>query len=155
MELRSRVTGDDVIVRRLAFPHAYGRPSQSFTRRAGEIGRDAVRAEAPEGVTKRLKGSIDFATDPGNPSLWARVYTNEDYAPYVEEGTRPHMPPVAAITPWALAKGIPPWALAMWIKRFGTMPNRFMHRGLERARVRMRALITMLGRDIERAAGSG
>ena len=50
------------------------------------------------------------------------------YMLFVHEGTKPHMPPVKAIEPWADRHGINPFALAMSIKKKGTKPNRFVPR---------------------------
>ena len=58
---------------------------------------------------------------------------NDSTAPkwdWLEEGTRPHMPPVAAITPWAKDHDIDPWALAMIIKKEGTKAQPFIDRAM-------------------------
>ena len=51
----------------------------------------------------------------------------DKYAIYVEEGTRPHFPPIAALQGWADRHGIPVWAVALKIAREGTEP-RYMWR---------------------------
>lgn len=47
------------------------------------------------------------------------------YGPYVEYGTRPHMPPIEALVDYAKYRGLPVWALAMAIKKHGTKPHPF------------------------------
>lgn len=42
------------------------------------------------------------------------------YALFVHEGTKPHFPPLDAITPWANRHGIPPFMVAMSIAAKGT-----------------------------------
>lgn len=50
------------------------------------------------------------------------------YGKYVDEGTKPHMPPVEAIRPWAESKGLNAWAVAMNIKKYGTREHPFIHK---------------------------
>lgn len=50
---------------------------------------------------------------------------------FVHEPTRPHTPPLDAITPWARRKGIPAWAVWMSIKKKGTKWNPWMTRAME------------------------
>ena len=60
-------------------------------------------------------------SDPGN--LYARVYSPVDYTSYVEEGTRPHYPPVEPIIEWARRHGMPKsagYAIVQKIGKFGT-----------------------------------
>lgn len=51
----------------------------------------------------------------------------DKYAIYVEEGTRPHTPPVSALQGWADRHGIPVWAVVRKIQREGT-EARYMFR---------------------------
>lgn len=53
------------------------------------------------------------------------------YAVYVHEGTRPHFPPIDAITPWANRHGIPPFLLARSIARKGTKAQPFFRDSIE------------------------
>lgn len=58
---------------------------------------------------------------------WETVIRPSDradkYATYVEHGTRPHFPPIAALQGWADRHGIPVWAVARKIAREGTEPR--------------------------------
>lgn len=63
----------------------------------------------------------------------AKVKVNSPYGLYVEEGTNPHMPPVAALQRWADSKGINAWALAMSIKKKGTKAHPFFKPGIEKS----------------------
>jgi HK97 gp10 family phage protein len=82
--------------------------------------------EAPRGVTGKLAKSISQLVT----SIAAVIGPDHslDYPIFVEKGTKPHMPPIDAITPWALAKGLNPWAVAMGIKKRGTKANPFVER---------------------------
>jgi len=56
------------------------------------------------------------------------------YAIFVDQGTRPHMPPVDALEKWAKDKlGDPDlkWALAYHIKKYGTKPSWFIRDTIE------------------------
>ncbi len=80
--------------------------------------------EAPRGATGNMNKSIkQFVTE-----VAATIGPRSKYAKYVEKGTKPHMPPVDAITAWANSKGINPWAVAMSIKKKGTVANPFVER---------------------------
>lgn len=155
MRLIGELHGADDLVRKLHPPRLIGPPSRALMTRFGEIARDEARTEAPEGISGDLKGSIDFRIDGGAVSEWARIGSNLDYATYVHEGTRPHWPPIDAIAPWALSKGIPPFLVARQISRVGTMPNPFLRRGFERAGKRIDHLMTIMARQIERNFGGG
>ena len=50
------------------------------------------------------------------------------YSEYVENGTKPHMPPIAPIKRWTQLKNIniSPWAIAYKIKKFGTKKHPFL-----------------------------
>lgn len=85
--------------------------------------------EAPRGATGKLARSIrEIVTE-----LAAIIGPDPSvkYAIYVEKGTKPHMPPVDAISAWAEKKGINPWALAISIKNKGTSSNPFVKRTYE------------------------
>jgi len=48
------------------------------------------------------------------------------YGKYVDEGTKPHMPPVDSLKKWSTARGLNPWAVANSIKKWGTKPQPFL-----------------------------
>lgn len=81
--------------------------------------------EAPRGVTGGLvKGINSLVTE-----LAATIGPKHNVVSMsVETGSKPHMPPVDAITAWAESKGINPWALAKSIKKKGTQANPFVQR---------------------------
>lgn len=51
----------------------------------------------------------------------------DEYAIYVERGTKPHRPPISALQGWADRHGIPVWAVVRKIELEGTEP-RYMWR---------------------------
>lgn len=155
MRLILTLEGDQALSRKIQPSRLLGSPSHTLMANIGAAARDDIRDETPVGVTGDLKASIDFQIDSASVSEWVRVGSNLDYATYVHEGTRPHWPPIAAITPWALMKGIPPGALAASIARKGTRANPFVKRGFAQTESRMGYLLNRMARDIETRFGRG
>lgn len=65
-----------------------------------------------------------------------------EYARYVEEGTRPHWPPVSALRGWArrvLGDESAAWAVARKIAAEGTDPAPFVQPGIDAMRARLNA----------------
>jgi hypothetical protein len=50
---------------------------------------------------------------------------DQPMVPWIIHGTKPHMPPVSAVTAWAQSKGLDPWALARSIALHGTRAQPF------------------------------
>ena len=63
-----------------------------------------------------------------------RVVVNSPYGEAVENGTRPHFPPVDALTNWANRKGINPYALAFSISKKGTKAHPYFKPGIEKSK---------------------
>lgn len=57
--------------------------------------------------------------------LTGSLVNSSSYAVFMETGSRPHFPPIKAITPWANRHGIPPFAVARSIARKGIKPKHF------------------------------
>jgi len=53
------------------------------------------------------------------------------YGKFVDEGTKPHMPPVSSIEKWAEAKGLNAWAVAINISKYGTKAHPFVYKFTE------------------------
>lgn len=92
--------------------------------------RDASRS-VQEGAKKRvpvdlgnLKSSIDIQYL--NGGLTGIIGPKEEYGLYVEFGTKPHFPPISAITGWANRRNIPPFLVAKKIAEKGTPPQPFL-----------------------------
>lgn len=83
------------------------------------------------------------------------IANTAEHGIYLEKGTRPHFPPVAAITPWALAHGIAPYALALHISRVGTKPHPFLEPALTQSIPAIRTFLAVAAAEIEAAATVG
>ena len=75
-----------------------------------------------EGDTRK-KIYINFT----NNGLTGEAISPSDHSAALEDGSKPHMPPVDALKEWAKRHGRDPWALAMTIKKKGTKANPFMY----------------------------
>lgn len=149
MGLIIRVEGLDEALRKLD-PKMVDRPCRNFLERASILVQNEARRLAPVD-TGRLRGSI--GRDVG--ARQAEIGTNVDYAPYVEKGTRPHFPPVAAVAGWATKRGLEPYAVARGISRRGTKAQPFLEPGLKNSEGGIRALLPVLAAEIEAEAANG
>ena len=59
--------------------------------------------------------------------MLAEVGPTAEYGPYVEFGTKPHMPPVDALEGWAKRHGMDSaWPIAINIKKHGSEPRPYL-----------------------------
>jgi hypothetical protein len=101
-----------------------------------------------------LQGSISSRITGGGASLVGEIGPSVRYGLFVERGTRPHWPPVAAVSGWARRHGISPFLVARSIARKGTRAQPFMGPALERNRDRINAIFARVGaRVFSRIAG--
>jgi len=88
------------------------------------VERDARRNVRQD--TRRLMNSITHSLRTEPNRLVGRVGPSLRYGLYVERGTRPHWPPIAALQGWARRHGVNPYALQRAIGRRGTRPRPFL-----------------------------
>ena len=106
--------------------------------------------------TGRLRASWIRNVDVSPMPLWAEVSTNVNYAPFVEEGTRPHWPPMSALNPaaagirqWANIHGVNVYALGAAIAQRGTRGRHMLRMGVQIARGTIDNLLQQLIRRIK------
>lgn len=88
-----------------------------------------IRTRAPHAF-----GTLQRSVLPEINYPQAEVAVNESYGKAVEEGTRPHRPPEAAIARWTKKKGIPGsaiWPIIKTIEKRGTKAQPFFAPGWE------------------------
>lgn len=96
MDIRIRIDDREVLAAFAASPGVMSASIDRFlSRAASEVARSA-RDAAPKAFSN-LANSIRFFRI--SPLHW-RVAPGVNYSGYVEDGTRPHQPPVEAIRPW-------------------------------------------------------
>jgi HK97 gp10 family phage protein len=103
-----------------------------------------ARSLAPRD-TGRLQGSISSRITGSGTALTGEIGPSVRYGLYVERGTRPHWPPVAAVSGWARRHGINPFLVARSIARKGTRAQPFMGPALDRNRARIIEIFARVG----------
>lgn len=91
--------------------------------------------------TGRLRASITPSVTATADSVKGIVGSNVKYAPYVELGTRPHWPPIAALETWARSHGTSAFLVARAIARRGTKAVKYLERAFEENQGRIVAMI--------------
>jgi len=101
--------------------------------------------------TGRLRASITpDVTQRGNDVVGI-VGSNVVYAPYMELGTRPHFPPLAALETWARRHGMSAFQVALAIARKGTKARKFLQGAFEKNEGRIIDLLERaIGRIVEK-----
>jgi hypothetical protein len=79
--------------------------------------------------------SPSMKTEFGN--MTGSLKNTSKYSIFVHEGTRPHWPPIQAITPWAKRHGIPPFLVARSIARKGTKAVPFFDIAVQKSQNRI------------------
>ncbi len=93
--------------------------------------------------TGRLRASIlpEVRSEPLTGSIVGVVGSAVEHAPYVELGTKPHWPPLAALEVWAQRHGTTAFAVAQAISRRGTKAYRYLQGAVEQNESKIVALI--------------
>lgn len=89
----------------------------------------AEKLEAPFGISGILRDNWKIFSG----RFTGKLQAGSQYALFVHEGTAPHFPPLDAITPWAIKKGIPPFLVARSIAKKGTKANPFLKRAIDKS----------------------
>jgi HK97 gp10 family phage protein len=78
-----------------------------------------------------LRASITPSVSSSGNTTTGVVGSNVKYAPFMELGTRPHWPPLAALEVWARRHGTTAYVVARAIARRGLKARRYLGRALE------------------------
>jgi hypothetical protein len=95
--------------------------------------------------TRQLMNSITSRQRQRGQTLVGEVGPSVRYGLYVERGSRPHYPPVAALTGWARRHGMSPYAVQRAIGRRGTRARPFLAPAFTRNAARIVALFARAG----------
>lgn len=128
-----------------------GEPMLQGMRDAALLVTSTARTLAPVD-TGRLRASItpEVRSDPLTGSVVGVVGSVVDYAPYIELGTKPHFPPLAALEVWAQRHGTTAQAVAMAIARRGTKAYRYLQGAIEQNESKIVTLIgDVVGKIVE------
>lgn len=140
--ISSEILGIPELRAKLDVPKLVGEPMKKFLTASAlkveQHAKDEFRGWGRD--TGLLFASLQTKVDSATFPRWATVGTTNPYAIYVHgeppnppERSRPHWPPIDAITPWAKRHGIPPFLVARAIARRGTKLVPFLSRGLTKA----------------------
>ena len=142
-----RIEGLEQVLASMNYQEIVAGPLHDFLLRSGLTVEAESKQLAPVD-TGRLRASIKTEVEP----LKATIAPTVHYGAAVEFGSRPHMPPVAALQPWARRHGGGsglPWALAIWISKHGTKPHPYMVPGADAALPQIQQFAQDMGREIE------
>ena len=121
-----QIRGLEQVVGNMDYGVLVEEPLRRFLLRSALTVESHAKENAPVD-TGRLRASIASRVEQTQATISPSVF----YAPYVEFGTRPHWPPMAALQPWAQRHGFPPgspgaFLIARAISRHGTKPHPYM-----------------------------
>lgn len=117
-----------------------GAPMVQTVRNATLLIQRSSRINAPVD-TGRLRASITPSVVSGVNEIQGIVGSNVKYAPYMELGTRPHWPPIAALETWARSHGTSAFLVARAIARHGTKARRYLQRAFEENAGRVKVMV--------------
>ena len=160
------VKGLKKLEKRLSDPDWVQRPAGAFLRDWREDFKSEAIERAPDwrgGIKRSIRSSQDTAKFP----LYARVFSDDPAARWMEYGTgllsedpqsahRRYFPSPAGLRDWSEDHGLNPWAVAHGIWERGGLAPRHFFRDAERAAdANFNAHMAAFARDIQRQAEAG
>ncbi len=148
-EITVTIEGAERLKRALSDPQLLAGPVRDFLMRSALTVEVEAKRRAPVD-TGRLRSSITHNVRPTE----AIVGSNVAYAPYVEFGTRPHWPPLAAMQPWARRHGFPAgrsgaFLVARAIAMRGTRAQPYLRPAFEASLAAIRGFLDRAAKEIE------
>jgi HK97 gp10 family phage protein len=126
-----RVEGLDEFRRALRrFPKVAKRGAKRGMKRGVLRVQRSARQSAPVD-TGRLRASIAYVVRVLANGVRGIVGSAVEYAPFVEFGTRPHWPPIAALETWARRHGTSAFVVARAIAQRGTEARNYLRDALK------------------------
>lgn len=105
--------------------------------------------------TGRLRASITPEVTAQGETIQGVVGSNVTYAPYMELGTRPHWPPLAALEVWARRHHTSAFLVARSIALHGTAPREFLQKSFDANKDKIEKRIGQAVEAIVRTANGG
>ena len=105
--------------------------------------------------TGRARNSYAHKVDRSPIPRWATWGSNLSYIRALEDGSKPHFPPLAALQPWAARHGFPPgnvgaFLVARAISQRGTKAHHMLRDAMPPTRAFFRKQLRRAGQDIEK-----
>jgi len=117
-----------------------------------------IKKNTPVGVAGQLRSSIGTEVKSLGGGVRGIVGSPLSYAPYVEEGTKPHFPPVSALERWCelkLGDRRLAFVVARAISRRGTKAVKMFERGVEAKKEEVFAFFRQALINLVRDLGEG
>lgn len=151
--LTYQVKGFEELRAKLSDPMVINGPVRDFLEKSGRSVEARAKEKAPVD-TGRLRASIGIEVG----KLEVKIGSPVSYAPYLEFGTRPHFPPLAALQPWAVRHGFPAGAagaylVARKIAARGTEPQPYLIPALNESKGDIGEFLRDAASEIERRFG--
>ena len=148
-DLEWKFEGSEKLAKAFNDPDIVAGPVKTFLHKATLTVVRAAKEKAPVD-TGRLRASITAEYQ----RLSATIGPSVTYGVFVEYGTRPHWPPLAALQPWAQRHGFPAgmrgaFLVARAIARRGTRAQPYMTPALEESKGDIDGFLTEMKTDIE------
>jgi hypothetical protein len=127
MQVGIEAIGAEELCRKLDANVLLAGPLRNFLEKCVRSVYMAARTNVPRD-TGALYNSLQYRVDSAHLPLWAETGTNLSYSVYVEFGTRPHFPPLAALAGWASRHGFGDnvYLVGLAIARHGTPAFHFL-----------------------------
>lgn len=163
-EVSFKLTGANQLRKRLDLKNLTLKPLRNYYTATGMVVVKRAKKEAPKdtGFLKKEIGFKPIGTR-GRIPAGVRIESNAKYSSYVHgymhqnfrqskpwSRSRPHFPPVSALTGWSRRKGINPYLVARAIARKGTPIIPYLKIGYNKTRPQRNMLLNIAHKDIER-----
>jgi len=96
----------------------------------------------------KLRSSVNYKLKQKNANFIITIKYLK-YGDYIETGTKPHFPPIKAITKWAERKGLNPFAVQQSIGKKGTKPQPWKYSIDEYVKANISKVIKAYGLDVK------
>ena len=168
-EIEFKITDAESLRKRLKANNLLMTPLRNYFNASGKIIKEKSKEHAPVD-TGALKRSIKYTRvkNTGRIPNKVKIYASANHASFVHGNpqskfrmtepfnrTRPHYPPVKALTGWAKRHGMNPYAVANSIAQKGTPIVPFLKMGYRDSAPERKVLLSIANKQIERQFKKG
>lgn len=144
-----KVEGLEELSNKLDGQKLLGKPLHNFFSKVAILVQGKVQKRTPVD-TGRLWQSVQHLVDSKPLPLFTKVFTSVEYAPFVENDTRPHFPPPDALIGWARKHGFDNvFLVCRAIAQKGTKGKHMFQKGLEDSKAGIHNHLNDLLKDIK------
>lgn len=169
VNFKYEIKGAENLKKRLRAENLLMTPLRNFMNGSGKIIKEKSREHAPVD-TGALRRSIKYTRvkDKGRIPKSTKIFASAKHASFVHGNpnkkfrmsepfnrTRPHFPPVKALTGWSKRHGMNPYLVANSIAQKGTPIVPFLKMGFRDSAPERKVLLSVAGKQIERQYKKG